>query len=84
MPKTKRTRKEKILATERKIEHAYTFVAADSSEPVKNQTKKSNDTESLGSFFHYDQRLIYKDLVKTILISSAIIASLLGISLYIQ
>lgn len=91
MAKQKRTKKEKILANERKLEHMYTFVA-DSKALAHQQTigtnpnkiNKQTDAENMTAFFPYDQTLLYKDLVKTIVISCILIASLLGISLYIQ
>ena len=84
MPKPKKTRKQKIAITEKKLETLqYSYNTA--TETVKTAPQpQSVKVESITNFFRYDSSLNYKDLFKTVVISFILIASLVIISIYLR
>lgn len=80
MPKQKRTRKQKervAVKKEQTVQVTFNFAAAQNNEQIEQ--KKSIKDDSVQSFFAYNVNLIYKDVLKTVVISIILISVLLVI-----
>ncbi|MCA9369540.1 MAG: hypothetical protein H6774_04060 [Pseudomonadales bacterium] len=83
----RRTKAHKQQVSQKREEGVYTFDA-----PAGTQRSRSEQSglvsdapaSSLAAYFAYDPAFIYQDLKKTVLVSTVLIALLVGIWMYIR
>lgn len=83
-PKAKRTRKQKELIAQRKVAEQTYSLSQISTNTIDKPIVKEKEKRGIADFFNYNIHLIYKDIVKTILISSVLITILVAISFYLK
>ena len=74
----RRTKKEKVRAKARLVAPQIQF--SESSQVISTKPAKEVSTDKLVNFFPYSVSLIYRDLLKTALVTMFVVVLLFGIS----
>jgi len=80
---TRRTKAQKVKTVEKRqdqFSYTYTSSIEDSTHTPLTQTKNiQHSANSVTALFKYDVNLVYKDLVKTLIITGVILICLIGL-----
>jgi hypothetical protein len=85
MSAERRTRAQKEKTTTHRLEqHTYSFSSGTRSTVSKTEKASSKAARDVSDLFSYDSSLIYRDLSKTVVIASIVLATLLGIRFFLS
>jgi hypothetical protein len=81
----RRTRAQKEKTTAQRAEqHTYSFSSQASPSSRKAEKATTSATRNVSELFSYDSALIYRDLSKTVVITSIVLATLLGVRFFLS